>query len=264
MQNTHLKPIKLFYLFIIFFTISFTACNTKNSSKKQKTIKLAAAANMRYVLDIINENFEKQSGIKVLMSTASSGKLTAQIENSAPFELFISANKKYPDYLYKKGFALSKPQKICSGILVIWSLNPDILLNKDLSGLCGQTINSLAIANPQTAPFGKAALESFKKSGIYNCLKHRIIYTENVSQISQYVLNNNVDIGITAKAIIMSKQIGKKGKWAEIDTSLYKPIDEYVLLTKNAKNSSNTEKYLHYLFSKQVKRILVENGYRIN
>jgi len=244
--------------YFLLFLILLSACG--NTEKKTKTVQLAAAANLRYALEDINTAFEQKTGIKVEMSTASSGKLTAQIKNGAPYEIFLSANKKYPDYLFENGFALQKPEKVCRGILVLWTTKNRLPSVKDL---CNADIQSIAVANPQNAPFGFAAIEVLKATNRYECLKDKIIYTENVSQISQYVVNKNADIGFTSKSIILSNQLKGKGKWIEIADSLYSPLYEYVILTKNGENKAEVQKYYDFLFSQEAKNILKENGYGV-
>ncbi len=248
-----------FSLILIIFILSSCLNDVK---KKNNTVTVAAAANLRYVLENINKTFEKKTGIKIEMTTASSGKLTAQIQNAAPYEIFISANKKYPDYLYKNGFALNEAKKICNGVLVLWTTK-DIELNRNLKELCDLNIEALAIANPQNAPFGKAAIETLKSLNIYKCFEQKIIYTENVSQISQYIVNKNADIGFTSKSIVLSKQLINKGKWIELPDTLYQTISEYAILTKNAENNENAKKYYLFLFSKDAQNIFERGGYKI-
>ncbi len=246
-----------FPIILILFIVS--ACS-KNSKKTHNTVTVAAAANLSYALEDINLAFEKKTGIKIQMSTASSGKLTAQIQNGAPYEIFLSANKKYPSYLYENGFALNKPEKICSGVLVLWTTK-DINIDPNLKNLSLLKIETIAIANPQNAPFGMAAIESLKSLNIYKYFESKIIYTENVSQISQYVVNQNADIGFTSKSIVLSTQLKDKGKWIELSDTLHKPLSEYVILTKSAENNKSAKQYYHFLFSDEAQNIFEENGY---
>ncbi len=248
--------------FPIILSLFILSSCTSNVKKKNNTVTVAAAANLRYVLEDINRAFEKKTGVHIEMSTASSGKLTAQIKNGAPYEVFLSANKKYPDYLYKNGFSLNKPKKVCKGVLVLWTTK-DIELNRNLKELCNLNIETLAVANPQNAPFGKAAVETLKSLNIYKCLEQKIIYTENVSQISQYVVNKNADIGFTSKSIVLSTHLKNKGRWIELPDTLYEDLSEYAILTKNAENKLNAKNYYQFLFSKDAQKIFEENGYKI-
>ena len=250
-----------FGAYVYFVLILLTACGGNQKTEKQ-TVHLAAAANLRYALEDVNAAFEKKTGIKVQMSVAGSGKLSAQIKNGAPYDVFISADKKYPEYLYHNKLAFSPPKELCKSVLVIWTFK-QIALDSSLSKLCQQKIKSVALANPETAPFGQAAIQALKSAKSYECIQGKIIFTENVSQVSQYVLNGNTEIGFTSKSIVLSKYIKGKGQWVTVDSTLYDAIIEYALLTKNAQNKSNAFKYYDFLFSNTAKNILKQNGYDI-
>lgn len=249
------------YLVYPFFVLVFllTCCKTGSSNN---VLHVAAASNLRYALEEINTEFEQTSGVKLEMSVASSGKFTAQIQNGAPFDVFLSANKKYPFYLYEKGLGASKPKLFCNGLLVYWTIK-DLKLTGDLQEIAGSNIRKIALANPSTAPFGVAGIEALKSLSLYDVVKNRLVYAENVSQISQYVLNNNVDIGFTGKSIVLSPKLKGKGKFFDVDENLYKPIEQYVLLLKNETLNNNAQKYIDFLFSDKAQTILRRYGYKI-
>ncbi|MEN8122013.1 MAG: molybdate ABC transporter substrate-binding protein [Bacteroidota bacterium] len=244
-------------VFAIAFILSLVSCN----SNKTETLRIAAASNLRYALEELNAEFEKGTNIKVEMSAASSGKLTAQIQNGAPFDIFLSANKKYPDYLFENGFGLEKPKLFCSGLIVYWT-NKGINLKGDIYEIADEKIKKIAIANPQNAPFGQASVQVLKSIGIYDSVKQKVIFAENVSQISQYVLNNNVDVGFSSKSLVLSPKLKGKGKWFDVDESLYKPIEQFVLLLKGKRQNKNAKNYYEFLFSQNAQKILKEYGYK--
>jgi len=195
-------------LLFVTFTFVVSSCCSNNSSIP---LRIAAASNLRYALEEINAEFEKETNIKVEMSAASSGKLTAQIQNGAPFDIFLSANKKYPYYLYENGFSIEKPKLFCCGLVVYWT-NKDLNLKGDILEIKSENIQKIAIANPQNAPFGIAAVEALNSVSVYDSIKPKVIFAENVSQISQYVLNNNVDVGFTSKSVVLSPKSKKSRK----------------------------------------------------
>lgn len=235
----------------------FSSCN----SETKEPLRIAVASNLRYTLEELNAEFEKKTGFKVEMSVASSGKLTAQIQNGAPFDIFLSANKKYPQFLFKNGFSVEKPKLFCSGLLVYWT-NKELNLKGDIFELKSTNIQRIAIANPKIAPFGMATIDALKNISIYDSVKTKIIYAENVSQISQYVLNNNVDVGFTGKSIVLSPKLKNKGKWFDVDENLYNQIEQYVLLLKRAEQQESAQEYYEFLFSKEAKRIFKKYGYK--
>jgi molybdate transport system substrate-binding protein len=239
--------------------IIITSCNLTN---KNNVVHVAAASNLRYALEEINLEFEKISGVKLEMSVASSGKLTAQIQNGAPFDIFLSANKKYPFYLFEKGFGVSKPKLFCNGLLIYWTIK-DIKLKGDLQEIANSNIQKIALANPNNAPFGIASVEALKSISLYDSVSKKLIFAENVSQISQYVLNNNVDIGFTGKSIVLSPKLKGRGQYFDVDEKLYSPIEQYVLLLKNGASNNNAQKYIDFLFSDSAQSIFKRYGYKI-
>ncbi len=244
-------------LIVVCFILFFVSCN----SKTKEPLHIAAASNLRYALEELNAEFEKEKGIKVEMSAASSGKLTAQIQNGAPFDVFLSANKKYPQVLFKNGFAVNKPKLFCSGLLVYWT-DKKLDLKGTISEIISADIQRVAIANPQNAPFGQATVQALKKSFLFDSIQAKLIFAENVSQISQYVLNNNVDIGFTGKSIVLSPKMKNKGKWFDVDEELYQPIEQFVILLKRAEQKKSAQLYYQFLFSKKAQSIFKKYGYK--
>src|SRR5438552_5126238 len=127
------------------------------TSFAQKRLTVAAAANVQFVMDELKKDFEKFSGTQVNVILNSSGKLTAQIKEGAPYDIFVSADMKYPQELYKSGFAVDSPKVYANGVLVLWTTLTDIKPLADLKILTSVAIKKIAIANPQTAPYGAAA-----------------------------------------------------------------------------------------------------------
>lgn len=255
-----IKSLKDFILILILvgFAHTFFSCN---SNADENVLRIAAASNLRYALEELNAEFEKETNIKVEMSAASSGKLTAQIQNGAPFDIFLSANKKYAFYLYENGFGIEEPKLFCSGLIVYWT-NKDIHLTGDIREILTKKIRRIAIANPQNAPFGQATVEALKSISIYDSIKQKVIFAENISQISQYVLNNNVDVGFTSKSVVLCPKLKGKGKWFDVDESLYKPIEQFVLLLKSKRQNKNAQKYYVFLFSEKAQKIFKKYGYK--
>lgn len=256
MENT--RAILLYALLVVGLSVSVYSCNSIN---KKVIIRIAAASNLRYLLEDLNAEFEKETNIKVEMSVASSGKLTAQIQHGAPFDIFLSANKKYPFHLFEKGFGIEEPKLFCNGLVVYWT-NIKLKLKGDIHEIAGENIKKIAIANPQNAPFGIAAVQALKAVSIYDSIKSKVIFAENVSQISQYVLNNNVDVGFTSKSVVLSPKLKGKGIWIEVNENLYRPIEQYVLLLKNSRQNKSAKKYYEFLFSKKAQSIYRRYGYK--
>lgn len=232
-----------------------------NQARTPGTLRIATAANLRFAMEDINNAFEKESGDKVEMITASSGKLTAQIENGAPFDVFLSASFKYPQKLYEAGHTIGTPELFCKGMLVAWT-NKNIPIDSILETLLSADIQKIGIANPQNAPYGIAAEEVLKKLNLFEKVKSKLIYAENVSQLNQYILNKVVDVGLTSKSAVLSPQLKNIGIWKEISPELYSPVMQYVVKLKFAnKNSDGAKQYVEFLKGKKAKAILRAYGY---
>ena len=246
-------------LLISFAFVSFLfSCNI---SDKEELIRVAAAANLRFVMEEINVAFEKETTIRVEMVTASSGKLTAQIKSGAPYEVFLSANFKYPNILYLEGYAENAPVLFCKGSLVVWT-NKKKLLEPPLVNLADPKVGKIGIANPKNAPYGMAAEELLKNIGLYDSVRTKLVYAENVSQLNQYVLNEAVDIGITAKSAIMTSKLKGVGEWKAIDTAHHKSINQYLIKLKLKKlKTVKVNQYLNFLRSPKAKSIFNKYGY---
>lgn len=225
-----------------------------------QTLNIATASNMQFAMTEIARSFTKQTGIKCNIITGSSGKLTAQITEGAPYDVFVSANIKYPEELYKNGFTITKPKIYGYGKLVLWSTihkkpNLSILLNDD--------IEHIAIANPTTAPYGEAAISVLKKVGVYEKIKNKLVYGESISQTNQFIISGAADIGFTAKSVVLSSKIKNEGNWISIDEDNYIPIGQGIVLLKNSGRKKQSEQFYTFLFSDQAQNILKKFGYSV-
>jgi molybdate transport system substrate-binding protein len=216
-------------------------------------IYVASAAGNAYALpEIIKKYNEIYPNDKVHLIFASSGKLTAQIIHGAKYDIFLAADIKYPLFLYKEGLSLTKPKIYAKGAIVLFSKKPltgnykEIILNA----------KSIAIANPKTAPYGMAAVEFLKNTGLYDKVKNKLVYAETVSAALSYALYST-DVGIIAKALLFAPHTKKYKNWINLPNK-YTPINQgVVLLNKKAEN------FYNFLFSDKSKEIFKKYGYII-
>jgi len=229
-----------------------------------QVIRVAIAADAQFVARKLAADFEKKTAIRVEVIPGSSGNLTALIENGAPYDIFLSADMHYPEKLYKAGFALEKPKIYAFGKLVLWSIN-ERDLSKGIQIVLSPDIHTIAIANPKFAPYGLAAVEALTKSRLYNTIKSKIVLGENIGQVDQYLLSNVTDLAFTAKSIVKDPAMKDKGKWVEVDDTLYKPIAQGVIILKYPKgiNQIAAKKFYRFLFSPAAKNIFTLYGYKI-
>lgn len=229
------------------------------------TIQVATAANMSYALPKIIEVFQSSHPkIEVKMLVGGSGKLATQIRNGAPFDIFLSANMSYPKALYEQGLSLEKPVIYAQGSLALFSLKKRNF-SQGIDIVNQTSINKIAIANPKTAPYGVAAMEAFKNSGLLGKVQSKFVYGESISQTVIYA-TRVADLGVIAKSALFSPQLSKykEGEhWKEVDSELYKPISQGMILLKNSSKNSEVKVFYKFLQSKEAKEILRKYGYSI-
>ncbi|MBL4656778.1 MAG: molybdate ABC transporter substrate-binding protein [Flavobacteriales bacterium] len=231
--------------------------NQKSSSK----LRVAAAANLRFVLKDLKADFEQINNEEIEVIYASSGKLCSRISNGAPFDVFLSANMKFPRVLVKEDLTANEPVVYARGALILWSTTvPDF--KGGMKRMLDDDIDKIAVATDKNAPYGEAALQALKSSGIYDKIVSKLVYGESVSQVNQYVMGESVAIGITNKSVVFGKLQGK-GIWFDIDTSLYTPIDQGIVITKYGAQNHPTQSQLlqDYLFSESAQEIFTKYGY---
>jgi len=232
-------------LLFILFSFTFIFAN----------VKVATAGNVSFAIKDLAKEFYKQTHIKIIPIIGSSGKLTAQIENNAPYDIFLSANMKYPNYLYNKKIAKTKPKIYAKGKLVLFSKKGIKFFDEIFNA------KKIAIANPKTAPYGMATIEYLKNKHIYNKLKHKFIIASNISTTFSYAVKVT-NYGFIAKSLLFKfPKLNNKNHFIELDKKLYSPINQGVVLLSN---KLEAKKFYNFLFSKKAKEIFIKYGYDIN
>jgi len=228
-----------------------------------QTVRVAAAADLEPVLPAIFAQFQSATGIQAVASYQSSAALTTLIENGAPFDLFLSANMDYPQRLIAGGLAQgdnSRPFLYARGALVLWTRNDAHLPRPSLDLLRGPALKTLAIANPQRAPYGKAAVAALQKLGLYNALKPRLVTAENIAQAAQFVDSGNAGAGLISMTAATTPRLAAAGSYFVIPQDLYPPIEQgAVILTKSSQRAA-AKKLLDFLMSAPVQQELRKYG----
>lgn len=251
-------PIFLSGLSIIILGCLSSSCD---SSKTQK-LTIATAANAQFAIKAIASEFEKETGIASQLIVGSSGKHTAQIEAGAPYDIFISADLKFPEKLHKLELTLQEPGIYAYGKLVIWTLNDS--LNTDIQHLPVTKSHHIAMPNPKTAPYGRAAKESLDFYGLYDQVSSRLVFGESVAQTNQFILSKSAAIGFTAASIVMAPAMKNKGRWQLVDENAYSPIAQGAVVIKQSSQLEIAKKFYLFLFSPTAKNILEAHGYTVN
>jgi molybdate transport system substrate-binding protein len=221
-------------------------------------IRVAVAANAQFVMEKLKTGFEKKTGLQVESIVNSSGKLTAQIQNGAPFDVFMSADLHYPELVFQAGLAQAKPKTYAYGLLVLWT-RAEVDPAKGLTVLSDRRITKIAIANPKTAPYGTVAVDALTQQNLLTGLQSKIVYGESIAQVNQYLVSGAVDAGFTAKSVVLEPSLRGKGRWADVKGA--KPIAQGVVLLKNA--TAGSQKFYEYLFSPEARTIFRQYGYQL-
>jgi molybdate transport system substrate-binding protein len=247
--------LKILSILIFFLLISCF------NNKGQK-LNIATAANMQFAMHDLIKSFSEETGIACEIIISSSGKLTAQIREGAPFDVFVSADMKYPYELFKNGFTTTEPKVYAYGKLVIWTMNKQ--LSPSFKSFTKKQVKHIALANPKTAPYGLSALEALKKKEIYDRVKNKLVFGENIAQTNQFITTYVAQIGFTSKSVVLSSKMKNKGIWEEVDPELYSPIAQGIVILKNRNDQiENAQKFNDFLFSDKGKEILNKFGYSV-
>ncbi|MFD2562734.1 molybdate ABC transporter substrate-binding protein [Aquimarina rubra] len=227
---------------------------------ERDVVTIAAAANMQFAITEISKAFTKQTGIQCELVISSSGKLTAQIKEGAPYDIFVSANMKYPNEIYASDLAVYPPKIYGYGQLVLWSMYDSI--QPSIKILTDESLQHIALANPKTAPYGQAAVEVLENYNIYNQVKGKLVYGESIAQTNQFITSKSLEIGFTSKSVVLSPKMKDKGHWIVLDEQKYLPIEQgVVMIKKENQNVKGTQQFYDFLFSAEAKEILEEFGY---
>lgn len=235
------------------------------SSLSAGKITIAAAANVSYAIEELKAEFVKaHPQISVAVTLGSSGKLAAQIKNGAPYGLFLSANMKYPRALYNDKLAVSEPVVYAQGGLAYLSVQ-ERDFSKGMALLEDARVTRIAVANPKTAPYGKAAVEAMKSAGVYERIKSKLVYAESISQTVSYTVTA-AQIGLIAKSSLYSPHMAEYKEdvnWASVDPALYTPIKQGVVLLQYGKDNAEYQAFYDFILSAHAKKILKRYGYSV-
>jgi len=228
-------------------------------------LNIAAAADLSAALKDIGDSFQKSTGIQVRLSFGASGALTQQIENGAPFDLFFSADMDYPRQLIKDNQAdPSSLYQYAVGKLVLWvpADSPLDVEHQGMQILLDPSVKKISIANPQHAPYGRAAVEALKHAGLYDRLADRFVMGENVSQAAQFAESGNAQAGFVALAHAAASS-KSKGKYWIVPADYYPPLAQGVVILSRSSHKNEAGQFLTYIKTKPVSDTLQKYGFTI-
>ncbi|HEX8814151.1 MAG TPA: molybdate ABC transporter substrate-binding protein [Terriglobales bacterium] len=228
-------------------------------------LTVAAAADLQFAMQEIATRFQHQTGKSVKVTYGSSGNFFQQLQNGAPFDLFFSANLDYAQKLEAAG--LTDPGSLyqyARGKIVLWVPNDSkVDLSAGLQALLNPAIKKIAVANPQHAPYGQAAVSAMQKENIYDKVKDKLVLGENISQTASFVMSGSADAGIVALSLALSPNMKDKGRYAEIPPSDYPPIEQACVIMKSSKNQAAARQFLEFVKTTAVSGVFKSYGFDV-
>ncbi|MCU1299700.1 MAG: modA, partial [Acidobacteriaceae bacterium] len=212
-------------------------------------ITVAAAADLQFAMQDLTARFQKETGKTVKLIYGSSGSFFQQIQNGAPFDMFFSANLDYPKKLEDAGLIeAGSYYQYAKGKIVIWAPSDSKLdLGSGMKALLDLSIKKIAVANPQHAPYGQAAVAAMQKENVYDKVKDKFVLGENISQTASFVVSGSADVGIVALSLALSPNMKGKGRYAEIPNEDYPPIEQACVILSSSKNKETARQFLSFI-----------------
>ena len=227
-------------------------------SMQAQTVKVAAAANLRFVFEEIKDNYMKLNPkADIVANFGATGALYQQIVNGADFNVFMAADDVVPAKLKSQGLVSGEVKTYAFGKLVLWSNTIDV--SKGLELLTDPSVKRIAIAKPDLAPYGDRAIECLNSTGLFEKVKDKIIYADNISQTAQFAQTGNAEVGFLAYSLTLTPEM--KGSVFLIDPKNYKPVAQAMAVVKGWKASPEAVKFMKYVLSPECKPIFEKFGY---
>jgi len=245
------------------FFFAFSAILFCPAAAPAQSVRIAAASDLQFAMEDLTARYQKQSNIKLSVTYGSSGNFFSQMQNGAPFDLFFSADNAYPQKLIDAG--LADPKSLYTyafGRIVLWArADARLDLAKDgFSALQDSHVTRVAIANPRHAPYGRAAIAALQKAGLYEQLKAKLVFGENISQAAQFVQSGSAQVGIIALSLAISPAMKDGERW-DVPTDYYPPLAQAVVLLTSSANKSAALAFLEFVKSDAGKSILARHGF---
>ncbi|HUR59467.1 MAG TPA: molybdate ABC transporter substrate-binding protein [Opitutaceae bacterium] len=232
-----------------------------------ETVAVAAASNLVYVLDDLHAEFQRtEPAVRLTKAAGSSGSLFAQIKHGAPFDVFLSADTEYPRQIVASGLGEAKSQRtFATGQLVLWTMRSDLDVDDIAAAVRHPSVKKIAIAQPQTAPYGRAAQAALEQLGGWADAQRKLVVGENITQTAQFVETGNADAGFVAQSLVASPRLATKGRWHAVPASLHAGVslDHAAVLTTRGATNAAARRYLDFLATPAAKKILRAHGYGV-
>jgi len=236
-----------------------------NRGARAGELSIAAASDLVFCLEDLHRAFAKvHPDITLKVTTGASGNIFAQINNGAPFHVYLSADMRYPRELIKAGLADEGSLTLYAiGHLVVWTASDEIDISEGVRSLTRGSVRKVAIANPEHAPYGRAARAALEHFNLWDVLKGKLVFGENIAQTAQFVETGNADAGLVALSIVLAPNLKSKGRWIEVPEHAYPRLEQGAVITKAGTTNPASSAYIEFLASREARRIFDRFGFRL-
>lgn len=230
-----------------------------------QTLTVAAASDLQSALPVIAAQFEKDTGQKVTLTFGSSGNFFAQIQNGAPFDVFLSADIDYPRRLESAGLAdRGSLLEYARGRIVLWTRRDSgIDIASGLRVVTDSKVRRIAIANPEHAPYGRAAVAALRAEHLYDSVRGKFVTGENISQAAQFAQSGSADVGIIALSLALAPALKNSGTYREVPDRLYPPIQQAAVVVAASQHKTMARQFIDTLKQPDVVQILQSYGFAV-
>jgi len=244
--------------FPLLLTLAMAGCGGRPSLPARPELNVATAANLTRVFGELGQNFERETGIHVTFSFGATAQLAQQIEHGAPFDVFAAADTEHIDELARKDLVIGSTRAIYArGKLVLWVPEDHVPVER-LEDLARPGVTHVAIANPQLAPYGRAAVETLRALHLWEQVQSKIVYGQNISTTTQYAATGNADAAFTALALVHDEARGRK---IEVPENLHAPIDQAIAVVRSTPKPDQARRFVEFITGAKARELLKRYGY---
>ncbi|MGH9931258.1 MAG: molybdate ABC transporter substrate-binding protein [Pyrinomonadaceae bacterium] len=244
---------------LLIITLGGAGCRSEATENSQDDLTVAAASNLTDAFAEIGPKFTSMTGIRVVFSFGATADLAKQIENGAPFDVFAAADSEHIEQLENKGLLTPRSRAVYArGRLVMWLPPGSNLKAERIQDITARPFERIAIAKPDVAPYGRAAVESLRALGIWGDIEGKVIYAQNVSQAKQYVATGNAEAAFIPLALVKTGE----GSYIEVGEELHRPINQALGIIRESAKQTAARKFVAFLLSPQGQELLSQKGYR--
>jgi len=245
--------------------LALLAVHPLPAQEAKSPLAIAAAADLVYCLADLDKEFVRQHpGADLKVTTGSSGNFFTQLQHGAPFDIFLSADVNFPRELAKAG--LADPASLTTyaiGRIVLWTMRDDLDISRGLALVKDPAVKKFAIANPDHAPYGRAAKAALEHAGLWEAAAGKLVLGENIAQTAQFVQTGNAEAGIVALSLVLAPPLAKVGHWTEIPSDAYPRLEQGAVITAHGAKVPLAAAYIAFLRSPEARAILDRYGFRL-